>query len=255
VASVFQTGRVRSEERRRRVPIRYIVVIVVVALVAGSERWDGPFTFEALQRAGASATGVAEAEPVPTRVVGEIHLTFDDGPHVTWTPQILDVLAEHGATATFFPIGNQVEGGQDLMRRAVAEGHRIGNHTWDHDRLVRIDEAAFDGTVGRTTDAIRNATGLTPTCLRPPQGVIDEATRSLARSRGLTIEMWTIDPQDWNQPGSRAIVDAVVDRVTAGDVVLLHDGGGDRSRTVRALDRMLDRLDRAGFRFTALPGC
>ena len=83
------------------------------------------------------------------------------------------------------------------------------------------------------------------------------ADTSLAypRSRGLSVEMWTIDPQDWREPGADAIVDDVVARVTAGDVVLLHDGGGDRSQTVRALDRLLDRLDRAGFDFTALPGC
>ena len=94
-----------------------------------------------------------------------------------------------------------------------------------------------------------------PTCLRPPQGVIDEPTRELAARRGLSVETWTIDPQDWNEPGVDAIVDSVVGQVNAGDVVLLHDGGGDHAQTAGALDELLDRLGRAGFRFTVLPGC
>ncbi len=252
---MLQTGEVAATTRLRRMPIRYVVLGLVVALVMGSERWDGPFTFEALQRAGAAATGAAPTDPMAGREDGDIHLTFDDGPHGTWTAEILDVLAEHGAVATFFPIGNQVDDGEALLRRAVAEGHRIGNHTWDHDRLVGIDEAEFDDVVGRTAGAITDSTGLTPTCLRPPGGEIDDDAQQWARSRGLSVEMWTVDPQDWREPGADAIVDDVIARVTAGDVVLLHDGGGDRSQTVRALDRLLDRLDRAGFDFTALPGC
>ena len=235
--------------------MRYVIPAVAFALVMGSERWDGPFTFKALQRAGASAAGVASADPLADREVGDIHLTFDDGPHLTWTPEILDVLAEHDAVATFFPIGNQVDGGSALLRRAVTEGHRIGNHTWAHDRLVGIDATRFDDVVGRTSDAISEATGVSPTCLRPPGGEIDGSAQALARSRGLSVEMWTIDPQDWRGPGATAIVDHVVARVSAGDVVLLHDGGGDRSQTVTALDQLLSRLGRAGFTFAALPDC
>lgn len=236
-------------------PIRYLVLAVVIALVMGSERWDGPFTFAALQRAGANAAGATPDDIADGREIGDVHITFDDGPSLEWTPEILDVLADHRARATFFPIGNQVAGGSELLRRAVDEGHRIGNHTWDHDRLVGIDPTTFDDTVGRTQEAVRAATGAIPTCLRPPQGVIDEPTRELAARRGLSVETWTIDPQDWNEPGVDAIVDSVVGQVNAGDVVLLHDGGGNRAQTARALDELLDRLGRAGFRFTVLPGC
>lgn len=257
-STVIQTGRVRQSDppgESRRVKKRYVALVIVVALVMGSERWDGPFTFESLQRAGAEATGATPDDELSEREVGEVYLTFDDGPHLTWTPAVLDVLAQHRSTATFFPIGNQVDGGAELLRRAVEDGHKIGNHTWDHDRLVGIAPTAFDLSVGRTRDAIRRATGVAPTCLRPPQGVIDDATRELAVSAGLSVELWTIDPQDWTEPGAGAIVDDVIGQVDAGAVILLHDGGGDRGQTVRAVDELLDRLGRAGFSFRALPGC
>lgn len=235
-----------------------MVVIVALALVMGSERWNGPFTFESLQRAGASASGVRVADPVAPpdlREPGTVYLTFDDGPTRAWTPLVLDVLADHDARATFFPIGSQVADEPGLMRRAVAEGHRIGNHTWGHDRLAGLTPNEFDETVDRTQRAIAGVTGTPPSCLRPPGGVIDQSARDMAASAGLAVASWTVDPSDWRKPGRDAIVDDVITRVRPGAVVLLHDGGGDRSQTVGALDELLDRLGSAGFRFEPLPGC
>lgn len=237
----------------------------------GSERWDGPFTFSALQRAAAEATGAEpagagvateDAPPLALRAADpasgdgpEIHLTFDDGPHVTWTPLILDVLAEYDARATFFPIGKQVDGGRSSLQRAVATGHRIGNHTWNHDSLVGADGSRMYRSVQRTQDAVAEATGFAPTCLRPPRGEIGELGRQVAEATGLSVEMWTVDTRDWDGESSGAIANAVLNGAADGAVVLLHDGGGDQRQTVQALDGMLRNLTDAGYRFTPLPGC
>lgn len=243
---------------RRRLPRRWLALGVVLLAVGASERWDGPFTTAAIGRGTARVAEAAGARLAPGPApgsAGEIHLTFDDGPHLTYTPQILDVLAEHDAIAVFYPIGNQVPGGAALVRRAVAEGHRIGNHTWDHDLLRGIDDAGFERTVGRTQDAIVRASGVAPRCLRPPGGAVDVATASRAATRDMTISLWSIDPSDWERPGTSTIVERVLAEAGDGDVILLHDGGGDRGQTVSALDEILGELSVRGYRFTAVPGC
>lgn len=255
-----QTAGVRSTVRSagRRVPRRWILVVVAVLAVGASERWDGPVTMEVVAR---STTRLAEAagsrlSPGPSPgSAGEIHLTFDDGPHLTYTPQVLDVLAAHDAAAVFYPIGNQVPDGAALLRRAVAEGHRIGNHTWDHDMLRGIDETGFALAVDRTQDAIGRELGAPARCLRPPGGALDGAVEARAAARGMSITLWTVDPSDWRRPGASAIADRVLAEAGDGDVVLLHDGGGDRSQTVAALDEILDELSGRGYRFTPVPGC
>lgn len=238
----------------RLIPLPYLAIGLVVLLVAGSERYGGPFTRDALvdRISGAAA---ADAQIRETAEGGQVHLTFDDGPTRTITPQVLDLLREYDASAVFFPIGTRVEAGADLLRRAVVDGHRIGNHTWDHDELEGISGADFAASVGRTQVAIENATGVTPTCLRPPGGSIDDAALSLATAAGLTVRRWDVDPQDWRRPSPDAIVEEVLDRVGDGDVVLLHDGGGAGQGTVDALEEILQRLDRRGYRVTAMPGC
>lgn len=267
---------------RRRVPRRWLAAAIIVLPIAASERWGGPLTIDRV-RGGVSSAAEAASDrlgldndnqsapqfelPAATAVVGpadaedpaadapQIHLTFDDGPHAVYTPQILDVLADHGATAVFFPVGDQVAGGTAILQRIAAEGHAIGNHTWEHDRLSGISPARFEDVVGRTQVAVAEATGVVPACLRPPWGKIDDRTASLAENAGLRLTMWTIDPRDWDEPGASSIVERVVAAADDGDIVLLHDGGGNQSQTVDALDRMLDELSDRGFRFTAIPGC
>lgn len=264
--------------RRRRVKRRHVALVVAVLAVGLSERFGGPFTVEALSDAVVTAVDdvvdrfdETEDEAVSSAVDGaadtavgsafasgdggEIHLTFDDGPSPHATSAILDLLAEHDATAVFFPIGSQVGEQAALMQRAVAEGHLIGNHTWNHDPLPGLSRAQFDETIGRAQVAIAQATGVTPTCLRPPGGAIDDVARSHAAAAGLSVEMWTVDPRDWQQPGAAVIEEVVLAAAEPGSVVLLHDGGGDRTQTVEALGGLLDELADRGYRFTALPGC
>lgn len=276
MAKVDKAG--SPEKSHRRFPRRWIAAVVIVTAIVASERWGGPLSLENIRSGVSSAAETVsdrfgldnddQSVDMPDPVVNVevtaaapdgdgpvVYLTFDDGPHLAYTPQILDTLAEHDAKAVFFPIGNQVAAGTALLQRAVAEGHRVGNHTWNHDRLAGISTDRFNTVVGRTQSAIATAAGTTPVCLRPPGGKTDGRTAQLSHDAGLRVVMWTVDPSDWSTPGASAIADRVLEHAGDGDIVLLHDGGGDRAQTVEALDRILDELSDRGFRFPVLPGC
>lgn len=217
----------------------------------------GPITLQALRdavAAGRQATTETLTESGSTSG-NELHLTFDDGPNAEFTPQILDLLAQYDARAVFFNIGNQVESGAEILRRLVDEGHRVGNHTWSHPSLDGISASGFRDEIGRTQDAIEAATGVRPTCLRPPYGATDGSTRDLAAELGLSVELWNVDPQDWARPGVDAIVSNVIEHAGPGDVILMHDGGGDREQTIAALAQILEHFTSQGITFTPIPGC
>lgn len=182
-----------------------------------------------------------------------VSLTFDDGPSPRWTPRVLEVLARYEVRATFFVVGVEAERHPDLVRAIVAAGHRVEGHTWDHHALTGIDEATFAHQVDHTNARLAALTGQPVTCVRPPGGAVDDTTRARLAARGLGVAMWSHDTRDWTRPG----VDAIVFRATAdledGAVVILHDGGGDRSQTVAALPIIIERARTAGAVLT--PAC
>ena len=177
---------------------------------------------------------------------GVVYLTFDDGPHPTYTPQVLDILAGRGARATFFVLGSLAEARPELVARIVAEGHTVANHAWNHENLAGLPRSSFDDTVGRTQAVL--ADRATP-CLRPPYGSIDAFTREWAASAGLDLVLWTVDTNDWRRPGAQVIADRIVRGATDEAIVLMHDGGGNRTQTVEGLELALDRLSGRGLRF------
>jgi peptidoglycan/xylan/chitin deacetylase (PgdA/CDA1 family) len=128
----------------------------------------------------------------------------------------------------------------------------VANHTWNHRRLTGLRGRAWRAEVGGTSAAIRRATGAPARCLRPPYGSVDAASGAQARASGLRLVGWDVDPYDWRRPGASVIAGRVLGRVRSGDVVLLHDGGGDRSQTVAALQRVLASLSARGFRFSSM---
>jgi peptidoglycan-N-acetylglucosamine deacetylase len=210
----------------------------------------GPLTWPKLL---GQPAGQAAAAPAPAPgTAGVVHLTFDDGPTPAWTPRVLELLARHRAQATFFVVGRQAAAHPELVRQAWAAGHGVGNHTWTHRRLTRLGGGALQAEVGPTSAAIQRATGAPVRCLRPPHGTVDAATAAQARALGLRLVMWDVDSNDWRRPGAGVIAGRVLGRVRAGDVVLLHDGGGDRSQTVAALQQVLASLSARGFRFSSL---
>ncbi len=189
---------------------------------------------------------------------GTIALTFDDGPDPEWTPRILDMLAKHHAHATFFVIGTRVNAYPELTRRILAEGHELGSHTFTHANLAIIPGWRRQLELTLARNAIAGATGREATAMRPPYSsepaaitAADYAALLDVGRAGYRIVLSDLDPQDWRRPGIAQIVSAATPAEGAGGVVLLHDGGGDRSQTVAALDTLLTQL--AGrYRFTTV---
>ncbi|KWX05146.1 polysaccharide deacetylase [Carbonactinospora thermoautotrophica] len=173
-----------------------------------------------------------------------VYLTFDDGPHPRWTPQILQVLDQYRAHATFFVIGQQADRYGALVRREHAAGHGIGNHTWSHRPLQGVSYARFRQEVLRTQQVLGP---LGSHCLRPPYGAMDSHTRQYAESLGFQVVLWTIDTRDWQRPGASVIVQSVLSRVRPRSIIVFHDAGGDRAQTVAALRTILPRLRAAGY--------
>ena len=186
----------------------------------------------------------------PTAEPGDVvYLTIDDGPHPVYTPQMLDILARHNARATFFVVGYLVERYPAIVERIVAEGHTVANHTWLHEDLTTLSRESFDQTISRTQEILGEHA--TP-CLRPPYGSRDAFTYDWAASHGLAIALWTVDTFDWRNPGAETIANRIVAGASDGAIVSLHDGGGERSQTVQALDDALTRLADSGIRYEPL---
>ena len=178
-----------------------------------------------------------------------IYLTFDDGPTPQWTPRVLEVLKRHQAKATFFVLGRQAQRRPDLVRAEASAGHCVGNHTFNHVSLAGIEKESYVREVRDTQAAIGEWESK---FLRPPYGDMDDFTRAYAQELGYELVLWDIDPKDWSRPGVTAIVDTVVGEARPGAIVLFHDGGGDRSQTVNALEIILETLGEQGYQFDPL---
>jgi peptidoglycan/xylan/chitin deacetylase (PgdA/CDA1 family) len=177
---------------------------------------------------------------------GYVRLTFDDGPEATATPDVLDTLADRGAVATFFVIGQMAAARPDIVRRAREEGHRIGNHSWSHPRLTTLDRAQVVSQLRRTDEVIEQATGEFPTEWRPPYGATSDLVEAAAREVGLdSMVLWTVDPDDWADPPATTVRDRVLQGVRPGSIVLLHDATG--RNTPAALPMILDGLAERGY--------
>lgn len=191
----------------------------------------------------------AKATPLPTKYVV---LTFDDGPDAAYTPKILDILATYEAKATFFEIGKNVKKHPELSKRIHDAGHSVQNHTWTHADLRHLSATAFRQQVTSTDQAIHAAIGSTPACLRPPYGGMDPTVRQRAKALGKDLVVWTVDSRDWTKPGTTAIVQRVLKNVHNGSVILMHDGGGNRTQTIAALPTILKSLKAKGYGFRTL---
>jgi peptidoglycan/xylan/chitin deacetylase (PgdA/CDA1 family) len=160
--------------------------------------------------------------------------------------------APDGARATFFQVGRNVSYYPYLTRRAYLRGNSVQNHTWSHVDLRYVSRETFKYQVRKTDSYIRAQTGYTPRCLRPPYGAVNSRVYDRAAALGKKIRIWTVDPRDWSRPGTSVIVRRVLGNVHSGSIVLLHDGGGDRSQTVAALPTILKTLKARGYVFYRL---
>jgi peptidoglycan/xylan/chitin deacetylase (PgdA/CDA1 family) len=171
-----------------------------------------------------------------------VALTFDDGPS-EYTSGFLDVLREKGVDGTFFEIGQEMPGREATMRRILAEGNEIGDHTMNHVEYPGYSQIA--GAASR----IAAFTHFVPCLFRPPGGGVDAGVIASAGSLGMRTIDWDVDPADWSNPGSGAVYSRIVGAAQPGSIILMHDGGGDRSGTLAALPRIIDTLRGRGYRF------
>ena len=190
----------------------------------------------------------------------KVALTFDDGPDPAWTPQILDVLKQKAAPATFFIVGENAAANPDIIRRMVDEGFEVGNHTYTHPNIALLPTAVAKLEINATQRLFEAITGRSMTLFRPPYlGDSQPTTEAevapieLAQSMGYRTVGLKVDPDDWQRPPADVIVSRVISGVTdpnpdvRGNVVLLHDAGGDRSQTLAALPNLIDALRAKGF--------
>src|SRR5215210_6117105 len=185
-----------------------------------------------------------------------IALSFDDGPDPRWTPRIAQALRRLHVPATFFVVGSQVVRHPGVVRRLEAEGFEVGNHTFTHADLVSLPGWERSLQIRLTENAVAGSAGLRPRLVRPPYSSTPRAVTSrnvvplveLAR-QGYVIALSSLDGEDWRRPGAPAIARAITPKDGSGGIVLLHDGGGDRSQTVAALEQTVPRLRARGFRF------
>lgn len=182
-----------------------------------------------------------------------IALTFDDGPQEPYTAQILDILKSLQVRATFFLIGAQVEKFPRLAQRIHAEDHAIGNHTFSHANLLMTAQEGVIGEVQKGEEAIFRATGISCKLFRPPHGFKNADVIRACQRLGYTVVGWSEMAVDWNEKNSDVIVSKIIERAQNGAIILLHDGGGDRSRTVEALPEIIMGLQERGYRFVSIP--
>jgi peptidoglycan/xylan/chitin deacetylase (PgdA/CDA1 family) len=187
------------------------------------------------------------------RATGKVlALTFDDGPHPEYTPQILDILQAKHVPATFCAIGTMVEKHPELAKRIVDEGHQLCNHTEHH---VEGLEAEPEETVAAEMDGGRNAiidaTGEAPPFYRPPGGSLGPVIYQQAAAHEEAVLYWSIDPRDWQKPTPDELVVNVLSQLKPGGIILLHDGGGNREATIAALPRIIDEAEKQGYTFVA----
>jgi peptidoglycan/xylan/chitin deacetylase (PgdA/CDA1 family) len=178
-----------------------------------------------------------------------IALTIDDGPSSKYTPQVLDLLAHYKIAATFCMIGQSADQHASLVAEVSAAGHLVANHTWTHPNLSRMTEAQVTAEIERTNDAITRGGARQPALFRAPGGNWSPTVFSVCDKLGLRPLDWSVDPRDWSRPGADHIVQTVMGHTHTGSIILEHDGGGDRSQTVAALQRFIPQLLQAGYHF------
>ena len=183
-----------------------------------------------------------------------VALTFDDGPHPKYTPQILDILEKYNAKATFFVIGKNAEMYPDIVLAEYEKGHEIGNHTYSHPDLKKISADEFLKEITLTNRVIEEIIGCEPVLFRPPGGylsnsIVNEVTAQDAKT---VLWSWRQDTKDWSCPEVSCIVSTVLDNLKDGDIVLFHDFNSGKSPTPQALDKILEKLTSQGYRFVTV---
>lgn len=219
--------------------------------------------------AGSPGSGVSDqTHTAPPRLVGcsapspglayagnirerRIALTFDDGPDPPYTERVMSVLERERVPATFFLIGRQLAADAELVRRELRDGFLLGDHTWSH-RNVSSASSADRAEIRDTRNEIERVTGFQTCLMRPPYGATSPALVRFNAGLGLDTVNWNVDSTDWSRPGTATIVRLIMKETRPGSIILMHDGGGNRSETVAALPTVIHRLRAKGYQFVSL---
>lgn len=197
------------------------------------------------------------ASPEPHLTLSAVHvdepyiaMTFDDGPHATLTPKLLDLLAARHIKVTFFVLGECVEQNPEVLRRAAREGHEIANHSWSHPQFTKLSDESVRSQLRRTDNAIKAITGKRPTLFRPPYGAISARQKKWIRDEfGYEIILWDVDPLDWKDPGPTTVCNRILRETRPGSIVLSHD---IHRGTVEAMPATLEQLQAKHFKFVTV---
>ena len=206
---------------------------------------------------------LASSTPIPVLLATttkEVALTFDDGPYGTSTAQVLHILEKEKVHATFFLVGKNVAKYPALARREVADGDLVGNHSFDHSKTLRqLSASQFEINLLSAEVMIASTTGVLTDRFRPPYGRLSETMRTVLETDGFHIDMWTVDPRDWDYAHSpaKAIVRRVLSKVRPGSILLFHDGrdthvGYPRDNLIKALPLIIETLKQKGYSFVTV---
>lgn len=179
-----------------------------------------------------------------------IALTFDDGPHPVNTPRLLDILKERNVKATFYVVATNAKAHPEIMRRIIAEGHEIGNHTVTHGDLTKMSNDQVRKELRDSHTAIVSTTGVAPRTMRPPYGAITSSQKSWIRNEfGYPAILWSVDPEDWKRPGSSVVASRLVSGAKPGGILLVHD---IHAPTIDAMPSAIDQLLAKGLQFVTV---
>lgn len=213
-----------------------------------AEFQDSVQTMENTGMGQSAAVQVSENSSIRAEktITAKVVLTFDDGPHPVYTPQLLDGLNERGVHATFFVVGKNILGNEALLKRMETEGHLIGNHTYSHVKLSELDIARACAEVEKTNALICEVTGKEPEFIRPPFG---EWKKAMECSFEMIPVLWDVDPLDWTTKNTALVVERVLKDTKPGDIILLHDY---YQSSVDAALGIVDALTERGYKFVTV---
>lgn len=199
----------------------------------------------------APAAGAPKTTYSQCHVEGQfVALTFDDGPHGENTPRLLDMLKARHIKATFFVVGQCAQEFPQIMKRIVAEGHEVANHSWSHPQLTKMAEGSVTEQLQKTHDVILQTTGVAPKVLRPPYGAFTANQRSWANAKwGYKTILWDVDPLDWKVRNAEHVKTEILRHTVAGSIILSHD---IHKSTVDAMPDVIDGLIGRGFQFVTV---
>jgi len=230
--------------------IRSFVFGLIAVLLAGR-------VAEAQDSTLAAVSGASKAPSVEKITFTEVNvdgpyiaMTFDDGPHATNTPRLLELAAKRHIKLTFFVLGECVAQNPTILQREVAEGHEIANHSWSHPNLAKLSEDAVHSELQRTEEIMVKTAGVKPTLMRPPYGELTKPQRIFVNHDfGYKVILWDVDPLDWKRPGPAIVARRIIAGARPGSIILSHD---IHPPTIEAMPQVFDELLAKGFKFVTV---